>query len=232
MQPLRPRSLPGDSGLSSLRRQQREEKSGEHPRVLISLPSRDPSKSFSIIKQARPKNSTEIYYMWQDNLRGEQGTKCPLCPNLPPDDLVAASRAQGWCWVSGARVWWWVAGMPSKAAGLGEALFPGRGSLAAFYIVVGFGRARHPQLGVPGCSEEGTLFGHPGVAWRLLLHPRHQQQAPQTYLKISRWHGRPPSPWFRCCRVWQPRNSIPRCGSLSLKYLLSQALAYLQSSPA
>lgn len=40
------------------------------------MPSRDPSKSFSIIKQARPKNSTNIYYMWQNNLRGEQGRKC------------------------------------------------------------------------------------------------------------------------------------------------------------
>lgn len=160
-QPLQSHSLPGASGLSGLCRQQQEEKSGEHPRVLISLPSRDPSKSFSIIKQARPKNSTKIYYMWQDNLRGEQGTKCPLCPNLPPDDSVGTGRARGGCWLLGARVWRWVAMMPSKAAGLGEVLFPGRSSLAAFYVVVGFGRARQPQLGVPGCSEEGMHLGTP-----------------------------------------------------------------------
>ena len=155
-QPLRPRSLPAALGLSSLRGQQREEKSGEHPRVLVSSPSRDPSKSFSIIKQARPKNSTEIYYMWQDNLRGEQGTKCPLCPNLPPDDSVGTGRARGGCWVSGARVRQWVAGMPSKAAeGLGKFC-----SLEeAFYVMVGFGKARQPRLGVPGCSEEGTRLG-------------------------------------------------------------------------
>lgn len=66
-----------------------------------------------------------IYYMWQDNLRGEQGTKCPLCPSLPSGDSVGTGRAWGGCWVLGARVWRWVAGMPSKAAGLGKFCAPG-----------------------------------------------------------------------------------------------------------
>lgn len=52
----------------------------------------------------------------------------------------------------------WVDGMPSKAARSGELWLPGKGSLAAFHGVVGFGRA---QLGVPGCSKEGTHLGAP-----------------------------------------------------------------------
>lgn len=182
----RPRSLPGASGLSSQRRQQWDEKPGEHPRVLVSSPSRDPSKSFSIIKQARPKNSTEIYYMWQDNLGGEQGTKRPLCPSLPPHPPTAR-WARGGCRVLGAGVRRWVAGMTSKATGLGEASFPGKGSLAAFYVVVAFGRARQPRLGGSrAAARKGSIWA-----------PRCFSSAPGTggrHPKISRWHGRPPSP--------------------------------------
>lgn len=52
--------------------------------MLVSLPSRDPSKPFSIIKQARLKNTTNIYYMWQNNLRREQGKSVLSVPNSPP----------------------------------------------------------------------------------------------------------------------------------------------------
>lgn len=160
--------------------------------------------------------------MWQDNLRGEQGTKCPLCPSLPPSDSVGTGWAQGGCWVLGARVWRWVARMPSKAARLGELLCPGRGSLAALCVVVGFGRARQP-----GLYEEGTCLGTPlelGAPLQAAATPD-----PLLHKPVARSTTQPV---VLVLLRTQPRNSIPSCGSLSLKYPLSQALAYLQSSPA
>lgn len=153
---------------------------GEHPRVLVSSPSRDPSKSLSIIQQARPKNSTEIYYTWQDNLRGEQGTKCPLCPNLPPDNSVGTGQAAG----VRKHVWWRGVGTASKAAVLGtfcsleETLWQ---LLMSRWVLEGPG-----SLGWRSQLQRGRgLFGHPVVAWRLLLHPGHRQQA-QIHPKMSR----------------------------------------------
>lgn len=109
---------------------------------------------------------------------------------------------------------------------------PWKKLFGSFLCCGGFWKGTAASAGGPRLQRRRDAFGHPTVAWRLLLHSGHRQQAPQIHPKISQWHGRPPSLWFRCCRVWQPRNSIPRRGSLSLKYPLSEALTYLQSSLA
>lgn len=145
------------SGLSKPHGQQWEEEFGEHPRVLVSS-SRAPSNPFSIIKQAKPKNSAELYYMWQDNLRGEQGTKCPHCPNLP---LAPAPRGDS-MGAGTVPVGSWI---PRGAPGLWGVFFCRRGSGSTSGVSLGLGRAR---LGVPRCREEGARIWAPIPAPRLL----------------------------------------------------------------
>lgn len=133
-------------------------KFGEHPRVLVSS-SRAPSNPFSIIKQAKPKNSAELYYMWQDNLRGEQGTKCPRCPNLPPRrrPLVGTRWEQGPCQ--------WGAGYPAGHWGFGES--SSAEDAPAALLVSCWGWEGH-GWGSPRCVEEGAHVWAPIPAPRLL----------------------------------------------------------------
>lgn len=172
--------------------------------------SRAPSNPFSIIKQAKPKNSAELYYMWQDNLRGEQGTKCPRCPNLPP----------------GAGPSWGLDGSGDRAGG--EPGTPrGTGALGRLlqkmprqHFLCRAGAGKGTAGGPHVASRKGRAFGHPS-----------QLQGFSTWAPAGgpqkRLVARPPGPRSRLAG-----NSSPRRGSLSLQSPLSRALAYLQSSPA